>query len=527
MRHPSNCASCGPFISVLIGVLHLPHPVLTPNYPALTSETFTQLLASEFPHGFTPDQAVAAARLTHFVADAEGADAFLLRGYAGTGKTTLVGAIVRCLVQLHRPVVLLAPTGRAAKVLSNRAGQPAYTIHRIIYRQQTFRGEDTRFDMGYNRLRHAVFIVDEASMIARGLAYTGSPFGSGQLLDDLVRYVHEGEGCRLLLVGDTAQLPPVGEEESPALQASAIRAYGLRVDEADLRQVVRQSAESGVLSGATRLREYIVNGGATDLPRIAVSKRGEVRVLPGNELIEALVSAYAEYGADETIVVTRSNRRAYIYNNGIRARVFDREEEITRGDRVMVVKNNYFWMEQLQAQRQEGDPPLPLQFIANGDTAEVVRLRNVHEMHGFRFADATLRFGDYDDFELECRVLLDTLASEASALTQEESHRLYESVLADYMDVPSQRERMRKVRQDSYYNALQLKFAYAVTCHKAQGGQWSRVFIDQGYLPEDLSMQSYLRWLYTAFTRTTDRLYLVNWPKEQYLEVEDVPVEEE
>ena len=249
--------------------------------------------------------------------------------------------------------------------------------------------------------------------------------------------------------------------------------------------------------------------------------------MPGNELIEALVSAYAEYGADETIVVTRSNRRAYIYNNGIRARVFDREEEITRGDRVMVVKNNYFWMEQLQAQRQEGDPPLPLQFIANGDTAEVVRLRNVHEMHGFRFADATLRFGDYDDFELECRVLLDTLASEASALTQEESHRLYESVLADYMDVPSQRERMRKVRQDSYYNALQLKFAYAVTCHKAQGGQWSRVFIDQGYLPEDLSMQSYLRWLYTAFTRTTDRLYLVNWPKEQYLEVEDVPVEEE
>lgn len=491
----------------------------------MTPETFTQLLASEFPHGFTPDQAAAAARLTHFVADAEGADAFLLRGYAGTGKTTLVGAIVRCLVQLHRPVVLLAPTGRAAKVLSDRASQPAYTIHRIIYRQQTFRGEDTRFDMGYNRLRHAVFIVDEASMIARGLAYTGSPFGSGQLLDDLVRFVHEGEGCRLLLVGDTAQLPPVGEEDSPALQASAMRAYGLRVDEADLTQVVRQSAESGVLSGATRLREYIAQG-TSALPRITVSKRGEVRVLPGNELIEALVSAYTEFGPDETIVVTRSNKRAYIYNNGIRARVFDREEEITRGDRVMVVKNNYFWMEQLQAQRQEGDPPLPLNFIANGDTAEVVRLRNVHEMHGFRFADATLRFEDYDDFELECRVLLDTLASEASALTQEESHRLYESVLADYMDVPSQRERMRQVRQDPYYNALQLKFAYAVTCHKAQGGQWSRVFIDQGYLPEDLSMQSYLRWLYTAFTRTTDRLYLVNWPKEQYVEVDDAFSEE-
>lgn len=480
----------------------------------MSLEIFTQILSQEFPHDFTPLQAEAAARMSHFAVDAEGADAFILRGYAGTGKTTLVGAVVRTLVRMQRPVVLLAPTGRAAKVLADRSGIPAHTIHRVIYRQETFRGEDTRFGMNYNRLQRAVFVVDEASMIARGIAYSGSPFGSGQLLDDLVRFVHEGRDCRLLLVGDTAQLPPVGEEESPALSARALRAYGLSVDEADLTEVVRQSEDSGVLAAATRMRCLIAKG-ADRLPAIRISRHGEVRQLPGSELIETLISAYSEYGADDTIVITRSNRRANIYNNGIRARVMDREEEITRSDRVMVVKNNYFWTEQLTAQLQEGDPPLPLQFIANGDTAEVVRLHNVHEMHGFRFADATLRFGDYDDFELECRVLLDTLASESPSLTAEESHRLYESVLADYADIHSLRERMKHVRRDPYYNALQLKFAYAVTCHKAQGGQWSRVFIDQGYVPDDVSLHSYLRWLYTAFTRTTDRIYLVNWPEAQ------------
>lgn len=477
-------------------------------------QNFSRLLAAEFPHSFTPLQAEAAARLARFAADAAGPEVFILRGYAGTGKTTLVGALVRALVALRRPVVLLAPTGRAAKVLADRSGRSASTIHRMIYRQETFTGEDTRFSMDFNRLQRAVFVVDEASMIARGEAFSGSPFGSGQLLDDLLRYVHEGVDCRLLLVGDTAQLPPVGEEESPALSTAVMRRYGLRVAEADLTEVVRQSAASGVLANATRLRQCI-DGGSEVLPRIAVSRHGEVRVLPGNELIEALVSAYADYGADDTIVVTRSNRRANIYNNGIRARVFDREEEITRGDRVMVVKNNYFWTEQLQAGRDKDEPALPMNFIANGDTAEVIRIRNVHSEYGFRFADATLRFTDYDDFELDCRVLLDTLASESPSLTAEESHRLYEGVLADYADIPSRRERMKALRRDPYYNALQLKFAYAVTCHKAQGGQWSRVFLDQGYIPEDVGMKGYLRWLYTAFTRTTDRLYLVNWPEEQ------------
>lgn len=469
------------------------------------------LLSHEFSHDFTAAQREAALALTRFVADPRDEQAFVLRGYAGTGKTSLVGALVRVLRRLGRTVVLLAPTGRAAKVFSNHSGERAYTIHRAIYRQQTFNGEGTRFSLGFNRLRRALFIVDEASMIADASA--GSLFGTGRLLDDLVRYVYEGDSCKLLLVGDTAQLPPVGEEESPALQADVLRGYGLDVTGVTLTEVVRQGAGSGVLANATHLRRLLAEG-AAELPRIRGSRDGEVRFLPGNELIEALVSAYAGYGTDDTIVVTRSNKRANIYNNGIRSRIFDREDVLTRGDLVMAVRNNYFWAEQL-ARTLPPEERLPFDFVANGDVAEVVRVRNVHELYGFRFADATLRFADYDGFEMDCRVLLDTLASEAPALTADESRRLYEQVLADYADIPGKRERMKRLRQDPYYNALQLKYAYAVTCHKAQGGQWSRVFVDQGYVADDMAGTAYLRWLYTAFTRTTERIYLVNWPENQ------------
>lgn len=482
--------------------------------------TFLQALSREFPHPFMPCQAEAAARLAHFVNDADGPKVFILRGYAGTGKTTLTGALVRVLEEMQRPVVLMAPTGRAAKVLSVRSGREAQTMHRVIYRQETYKGEDTRFGMGWNRLRNALFVVDEASMIARGTAFSDSLFGSGQLLDDLMQYVHSGAGCRLLLVGDLAQLPPVGEENSPALQREVMSRYGNGVGEADLTEVVRQRTDSSVLANATRLRECLTEGDRP-LPRIRVSRQGEVRVLPGSELIETLIGAYGSCGASQVMVITRSNRRANVFNQGIRSRVFDYEDELVRGDRVMVVKNNYFWTEQRQSQQQKDDEPLPFQFIANGDCAEVVRIRNVHPQHGFRFADVTLRFSDYGDFEMECRVLLDTLQSESPSLTPEESHRLYESVLADYADVRPLRQRMKCLREDPYLNALQLKFSYAVTCHKAQGGQWSCVFIDQGYVGEDVSRTSYLRWLYTAFTRTTDRVYLVNWPPQQWEEEED------
>ncbi len=469
-----------------------------------------QLLAEQFSFPFTPSQAKAATLLSHFVTTPQRQAACILRGYAGTGKTSLVGALVKVMRLLKREVVLLAPTGRAAKVFSHHAGTAAYTIHRVIYRQNTFQGEGTRFSLGYNKLRHALFVVDEASMISSGTGLTGnSLFGTGEVMDDLISYVYSGEGCRLLLVGDTAQLPPVGEEDSPALRDDVLKRYGLLVGSASLTEVVRQTEKSDVLAGATLLRELLTQG-YEGIPPLHTDRKGEVRALPGNELIESLEDDYREYGEDGVIVVTRSNKRANVYNNGIRSRIFDREEELTRGDLVMAVKNNYFWTAEF-AKGLDKDEVMPFSFIANGDTAEVVRIRNVHEQYGFRFADATLRFSDYDDFELECRVLLSTLQSESPSLTTAESNSLYEQVLADYQHIPTKKERFKALRQDPYYNALQIKYAYAVTCHKAQGGQWARVYVDQGFVPDDATGASYLRWLYTAFTRTTERVYLVNW----------------
>lgn len=474
------------------------------------SDEIYQLLSKEFGYPFTPSQAKAATLLSHFVCTPMADAACILRGYAGTGKTSLVGALVKVMRMLKRPVVLLAPTGRAAKVFAHHAGAAAYTIHRVIYRQQTFQGEHTRFSLGFNKLRHALFIVDEASMIGRGTgAASEGLFGTGELMDDLIRYVYSGEGCRLLLVGDTAQLPPVGEEESYALNDAYLRQYGLTVGSADLTEVVRQSNESDVLSGATMLRHLLVEG-YEGIPPIHTAPKGEVRALPGNELIESLVTDYRDYGTNGVIVVTRSNKRANIYNNGIRAQIFDREEPIVRGDIIMAVKNNYFWTEQYAKTMAAGER-LPFDFIANGDTAEVIRIRNVHEQYGFTFADATLQFPDYADFELDCRILLDTLTSESPSLTRDESNALYEKVLEDYQYIPLKKDRMKALRQDPYYNALQIKYAYAVTCHKAQGGQWQRVYVDQGYVPEEGLGAPYLRWLYTAFTRTTERVYLVNW----------------
>ena len=477
----------------------------------MLNDEILKLIAQQFALPFTPSQQQAALLLAHFVTTTQPYAACILRGYAGTGKTSLVGALVKVMHLLKRDVVLLAPTGRAAKVFSHHAGMPAYTIHRVIYRQESFQGEGTRFSLGYNKLRHALFVVDEASMISSGTGAMGTDtlFGTGELMDDLIQYVYSGTGCKLLLVGDTAQLPPVGEEDSPALCDEVLRRYGLLVGSASLTEVVRQSRDSDVLAGATMLRQLLTEG-FEGIPPIQTDAHGEVRALPDNELIESLVSDYQAYGADSVIVVTRSNKRANIYNNGIRSRIFDREDEITRGDLIMAVKNNYYWTEQC-AKSLPKDEKMPFNFIANGDTAEVVRIRNVHEQYGFRFADATLRFADYNDFELDCRVLLSTLQSESPSLTREESNLLFERVLEDYMHIPLKKDRMKSLRQDPYYNALQIKYAYAVTCHKAQGGQWARVYVDQGFVPADATGASYLRWLYTAFTRTTERVYLVNW----------------
>jgi exodeoxyribonuclease-5 len=429
---------------------------------------------------------------------------FLLRGYAGTGKTSLVGALVKTLDMLKQKTILLAPTGRAAKVLSSYANHPAFTIHKKIYRQKSFADESASFSICDNLNKHTLFLVDEASMISNeGLS--GSMFGSGRLLDDLIQYVYSGEGCRLLILGDTAQLPPVGEEQSPALSAMMLAGYGLEVMEANLTQVVRQAESSGILWNATALRKLLGQDECYSLPKIRITGFPDVKVVPGNELMEALEACYDNDGLEETIVVCRSNKRANIYNNGIRSRILWREDELNNGDLLMIAKNNYYWTE------QEKD----MDFIANGELAVVQRVRRQSELYGFRFVDVTLTFPDQDNYELDANLLLDTLQSESPALTRADADRLFNAVLEDYADIPLKRERMKKMKADPYYNALQVKYAYAVTCHKAQGGQWKNVFIDQGYMSDEYLSPDYFRWLYTAFTRATGTLYLVNYPQEQ------------
>ncbi len=463
-----------------------------------------QQIKTNFPYKPTFEQENVVKILANFLFCRKMDVLFLLKGYAGTGKTSLIGALVKTMDQLEQKCILMAPTGRAAKVFSHYAGHPAYTIHKKIYRQKSFSNEVDNFSINDNLHQHTLFIVDEASMIAND-GLSGSMFGTGRLLDDLIQYVYSGQGCRLMLIGDTAQLPPVGEEESPALSADALKGYGLEVYEGMLTEVVRQLHDSGILWNATELRRYIAEEDYFTLPPIRVEGFPDIKVVPGNELIETINDCYEQVGMDETIVVCRSNKRANIYNKGIRNTILYREEELESGDLLMVAKNNYFWTEGCKE----------IDFIANGDIAEVRRVRREREMYGFRFADVTLRFSDYNDMELEATVLLDTLHTESPALPKEMNDKLFYAVLEDYADITIKRERMKKMKSDPYYNALQVKYAYAVTCHKAQGGQWKRVFLDQGYMTEDMLSADYFRWLYTAFTRATETLYLVNWPKEQ------------
>lgn len=458
--------------------------------------------------GFTPtaDQQAALATFARFLADRNRNVVMILRGSAGTGKTSIAAAMVRTLHSLGQKLVLMAPTGRAAKVFALNSGLPAYTIHRRIYRERAYQGLDGRFNLNDNLHHNTLFVVDEASMVGRSQGET--VFGSGSLLDDLVRYVYSGDNCRLMLIGDKAQLPPVGEVESPALSDSVMWGYGLRVWQCDLDEVLRQGADSGILYNATAIRNMITHDEATRLPKISFKGFADIVMMPGGELVESIASSYSSVGTDETIVITRSNKRANIYNQGIRAQVLGREETLCAGDLLMVVKNKYL------DSHGPGDGNAPT-FIANGDRVRVRRIRNVRELYGFHFADASLLFPDYDDYELETTVITDTLTSESPALTREQGEALYNNVLADYQDLPLKKDRVNAIRADSYFNALQVKFAYAVTCHKAQGGQWSHVYVDQGYMTDDMLTPDYLHWLYTAFTRATDKLFLVNWPKTQ------------
>ena len=467
----------------------------------MSNELMYQILRN-FPFDPTDDQMHALDVFERFMTDSDERCVMILRGSAGTGKTSLASVIVRTLLDLQYKISLLAPTGRAAKVFSLNSGQPAATIHRSIYRERTFAGLDGKFNLNANLYRNRLFLIDEASMIS--LTSVNSTFGSGCLLDDLIQFVYNERNCRMLLIGDKAQLPPVGEAESPALRADVLAAYGLKVYECDLNEVLRQSQDSGILYNATIIRQMITHDQATALPKIRFKGFADISIVPGDDLIESLSTSYAEVGIDETMVITRSNKRANIFNQGIRNMVLGREEELTTGDMLMVVKNKY------KEKQAEG-----LSFIANGDRAIVRSVRNVRELYGFRFADVTLSFPDYDSTEEDMIVILDTLTTEAPALTHEQNEQLFQQVLADYADVPLKSDRMKKIREDDYYNALQVKFGYAITCHKAQGGQWAHIYLDQGYMTDEMLTPDYIHWLYTAFTRATEHLYLVNWPKTQ------------
>lgn len=449
----------------------------------------------------TGDQSAAIEGLSRFVSGDGGDGIFVMRGYAGTGKTTLVAAFVKTLASFNVRTVLMAPTGRAAKVLASYSGMPAYTIHRTIYRQQS--GYGAAFSVAPNLFSDTFFIVDEASMISQTPSEM-SAFGSGRLLDDLVRYVFSGTNCRLVLVGDAGQLPPVGSPLSPALDAGELSCFGFGVGEASLGEVVRQAEGSGILTNATMLRRLVETAqpGQRVVPKLVVKGFDDIERISGAELLEALEKSYDNAGLAETLVVTRSNKYANVYNNGIRSRIFWREEQLTVGDIVMVVKNNYFYAKNIEH----------LDFIANGDTAEVVRVGRHEELYGFHFINVDLRFIDYDNLELSVKVIQESLQSEGPSLTQKEADTLYKNVCEDYAG-QSKSQIYKELRNNEYFNALQIKFAYAVTCHKSQGGQWDNVFIDNGYLTDDMLDREYLRWLYTALTRAKKKVYLVNFNK--------------
>jgi exodeoxyribonuclease-5 len=427
---------------------------------------------------------------------------FILRGYAGTGKTTIVKALVDVLPQLGKKTVLLAPTGRAAKVLTTYTRKEANTIHRKIYFART--NKDGLIDLKpqVNYHKHTLFIVDEASMIQHTMSSEGALFATRNLLDDLFQFVYSGENCRMLFIGDAAQLPPVGLDHSPALDHDFLKnAYHLNIDMFELTEVVRQAKESGILVNATQVRQQIQNK-QVEFPMFSIETFKDITRLNGQDLEEALNHAYSGSEKENNVVICRSNKRANIYNREIRRRILFLEEEISTGDFIMVVKNNYFW---LPVESTAG-------FIANGDIVELMRIRNIEEIYGFRFADVTVRFLDYpDEKDLDVKIILDTLMSESAALTQSDNNRLFQAVLADFQDIPSRSERMEKVKASPYFNALQIKFAYALTCHKTQGGQWDTVFIDQGYINDKMLNLEFERWLYTAITRATRKLYLINF----------------
>lgn len=473
-----------------------------------------KIIIEAFSHKPTDEQLVLIEKLAEYVRPSIISDKiFLLKGYAGTGKTSIIAALVKSFNKLKIKSVLLAPTGRAAKVLSNYADKEAFTIHKKIYRQKVA-DNFSNFVLDINLSSEIIFIVDESSMIANSSS-ENSVFGSGRLLDDLIEYVYNGKGCKLILVGDTAQLPPVKLDISPALEREELEFYGYEVEEYELTEVLRQSRESGILYNATNLRNIISKsneyGGSIEyrgFPKITLESFADIERVSGEDLIERISDAYNKYSEREVAVICRSNKRANRFNQGIRNSVLYREEELSSGDLLMIVKNNYFWAEDIPE----------IEFIANGDIAEIKRITNYTERYGYRFADVTLMFHDYKDVEIDAKILLDTLHTETASLSYEQNRELYFKIEEDFIDIKNKKARFKEIKKHPFFNAMQVKYAYAITCHKAQGGQWKKIFIDQGYIDQDMINTEYLRWLYTAVTRSTTELGLVNFRKEFFFE---------
>ena len=457
--------------------------------------------------GYTPteDQSAALKLIAEFIVENSNDTIFLLTGYAGTGKTSVISSLVKTLDILRMKSVLLAPTGRAAKVLTSYTANSAYTIHKKIYRQKSVKDGIGRFVLDRNLHKETFFIVDEASMISNEQGEQ-SPFGSGFLLDDLIEFVYSGHECKLIIVGDTAQLPPVGSILSKALDPGFLGSYGFALKQYEIKQVVRQSENSGVLMNATKIRLEISEA-KTDFPQIDYDNYTDIARISGNEFLEEISSSYDTCGVNDTIVLVNSNSMANRYNQGIRNTVFFREEEISTGDMVMIVKNNYFWLKEEEN----------TEFIANGDIAEVKRIRKYEEKFGFKFVEMTLFFPDLNR-EIDSKVMIDTLHLESPSLPSSRSQELYNNILESYSDIKSKKKQNESLRENPYFNALQIKFAYAVTCHKAQGGQWKRVFVDQGMFNRQDVTIDYLRWFYTAITRSTEKLYLVNFSDKWFKE---------
>lgn len=470
----------------------------------MTSSEFYKLLKEQFPFEVTAQQNILLDQLAEFTLNSDSDTLFMVKGYAGTGKTTIIGTLVNNLWKVKKSAVLLAPTGRAAKVISNYSGKEAFTIHKKIYFPKKDRSGAVKFVLQPNKHKKTIFIVDEASMIP-DVPGESKLFENGSLLDDLMQYVYSGFQCKLLLIGDTAQLPPVKLELSPALNEGNLELnYNKEVSHLQLTEVVRQHLDSGILVNATNVRTALSESIPNSFKFEINDFKDVVRLVDGHDIMDAINEAYSDLGYEETAIIVRSNKRANMYNQQIRSRILFNENELTAGDYLMVVKNNYFWIK----------PTTEAGFIANGDIIEVLEIFSIKELYGFRFAEVSVKMVDYPRMRpFETVLLLDTITSETPSLPYEESNRLYQEVMKDYENETSKYKKFLKVKNNQYFNALQVKFSYAMTCHKSQGGQWHTVFVEQPYLPNGVNKE-YLRWLYTAITRAKEKLYLIGFSDE-------------